>query len=223
MTQVPKHTFSFLKQLKANNNRDWFEAHKADFKALEKEIKSVGEQITLGLNTHDSIEKTKLFRVYRDVRFSKDKTPYKTHFAIAFHREKPQYRGGYYLRIAPGDSFVAAGFWDPNKEDLFRIRKELEIDASEYLDLIQEPNFKSVWGDNIGEGVKTAPKGFSKEHPNIELIRFKQHIFMHSFTNDEVLSADFSDQVISCFQVMRPFFDYMSGVLTTDLNGESIL
>ena len=94
MTQVPKHTFSFLKRLKANNNRDWFEAHKADFKALEKEIKSVGEQITLGLNSHDSIEKTKLFRVYRDVRFSKDKTPYKTHFAIAFHREKPQYRGG---------------------------------------------------------------------------------------------------------------------------------
>ena len=106
---------------------------------------------------------------------------------------------------------------------MFRIRKELEIDAAEYLDLTQEPNFKSVWGDNIGEGVKTAPKGFSKEHPNIELIRFKQHIFTHPFTNDEVLSADFSDQVISCFQAMRPFFDYMSSVLTTDLNGESIL
>ena len=117
MAQVPKHTFSFLRSLKKNNNREWFEAHKPEFKSLEADIKMIAEAVTTGLNKEDRIEKTKLFRVYRDVRFSKDKTPYKSHFAIAFHREKPHLRGGYYLHISPGDSFVAGGFWNPNKED----------------------------------------------------------------------------------------------------------
>lgn len=223
MAQVPPHTFTFLNNLKANNNREWFEANKFDFKALEKDIKSVAAAITEGMNQLDSIEKTKLFRIYRDVRFSKDKTPYKSHFSIAFHREKPKCRGGYYLRIAPGESFVAAGFWDPNKEDLLRIRKELEIDADEYLQHIQAPTFKAIWGENMGAAVKTAPKGFSKEHPHIEWIRYKQHLFSHSFTDDEVLGVDFSKKVVTCFEAIRPFFDYMSNVLTTDLNGESLL
>ena len=223
MAQVPKHTFSFLRSLKKNNNREWFEAHKPEFKALEADIKMVAEAVTTGLNQADRIEKTKLFRVYRDVRFSKDKTPYKSHFAIAFHREKPHLRGGYYLHISPGDSFVAGGFWNPNKEDLFRIRKELEVDAEEYKRVVETAAFKAVYGSNVGEGVKTAPKGFSKEHPNIDLIRFKQHLFSHSFTDKEVLEVDFPDKVVRTFQAIRPFFDYMSNVLTTDLNGESIL
>ena len=91
------------------------------------------------------------------------------------------FEGGYYLHISPGNSFVAGGFWNPNKEDLFRIRKELEVDAEEYNRIVEEATFKAVWGSNVGEGVKTAPKGFSKEHPNIELIRFKQHFVQSSF------------------------------------------
>ena len=153
MTQVPKDTFTFLKSLKKNNNREWFETHKTEFKALEAEIKKVAEAVTTALNQEDRIEKTKLFRVYRDVRFSKDKTPYKSHFAIAFHREKPHFRGGYYMHISPGNSFVAGGFWNPNKEDLFRIRKELEVDAEEYNRIVEEATFKAVWGSNVGEGV----------------------------------------------------------------------
>ena len=223
MTMIPKHTLSFLSDLKQNNNREWFETHKSEFKAIESDIKKLGEAITVQMNASDRIEKTKLFRVYRDVRFSKDKTPYKTHFAIAFHREKPALRGGYYLRIAPGESFIAAGFWDPNKDDLFRIRKELEVDADEYRSHIEAPEFIAIWGRNMGEAVKTAPKGFSKEHPAIELIRFKQHLFSHPFTDEEVMASDFTQQVVSCFEAIRPFFDYMSNVLTTDLNGESLL
>jgi|TARA_A200000113_G_C8871071_1_gene356691 uncharacterized protein (TIGR02453 family) len=223
MAIVPKHTFTFLNTLKANNNREWFEANKPDFKEVEGQVKKVAEQITTKLNEADSIDKTKLFRIYRDVRFSKDKTPYKTHFAIAFHREKPHLRGGYYLRIRPGESFIAAGFWDPEKDDLFRIRKELEADVEEYRKHTENPEFKAIWGDNKGECVKTAPKGFSKDHANIEWIRYKQHLFTHSFTDNEVLQEGFTDTVNECFQVMRPFFDYMSNILTTDLNGESLI
>ena len=223
MIQLSKETLTFLKRLENNNTREWFEAHKPEFKNLEGGVKKFVNSVYKELEEHDRIEKIKLFRIYRDVRFSKDKTPYKSHFAIAFHREKPALRGGYYLRIKPGDSFVAAGFWNPNKKDLLRIRKELEVDASEYREHTENTDFQKIWGSNIGEAVKTAPKGFSKEHSNIKWIRYKQHIYSHSFTDKEVMDPDFGHEIVRCFRAIRPFFDYMSNVLTTNLNGESIL
>ena len=136
--------FSFMKELENNNNREWFEPQKKRFKALEAEVKQFATNLTTQMNEHDSVDKFKLFRLYRDVRFSKDKTPFKTHFGISFHREKPGYRGGYYLHIKPGDNFVATGFWNPSKEDLFRIRKEMEIDGEEFRKIVAEPTFKKV-------------------------------------------------------------------------------
>ena len=121
---VSKEIFNFLSDLKKNNNKEWFEAHKPDFKKYQSEIKTFLEVAKDNLNHHDEIEKMKLFRIYRDVRFSKDKTPYKTHFAGFFSRLGAHLRGGYYIHIKPGESFLGAGFWAPNKEDLFRIRKE---------------------------------------------------------------------------------------------------
>ena len=170
-----------------------------------------------------SIDRYKLFRLYRDVRFSKDKTPFKTHFGISFHREKPALRCGYYLHIKPGDNFIATGFWNPDKDDLKRIRKEMEIDAEEFRDIMAEPSFKTVWGSLEGDEVKTAPKGFSKEDPNIDLIKKKAYLFTKRYSDKEVLSKDFLQQVNADFQAVRPFFDYMSSVLTTDLNGVSLL
>ena len=93
--QLPTDIFSFFSDLRQNNNRDWFAEHKPRFKSLETEVKNFGEQLKDKLNQHDSIDRFKLFRVYRDVRFSKDKTPYKTHFGLTWHRTKPQCRGGY--------------------------------------------------------------------------------------------------------------------------------
>lgn len=99
------------------------------------------------LNQVDSIDNFKVFRIYRDVRFSKNKTPYKTHFNGSFHRTKPELRGGYYLHLAPNnESFIATGFWNPNKEDLMRLRKEFETDAEDIRAIISEPRFKAVWG-----------------------------------------------------------------------------
>lgn len=175
------------------------------------------------MNHHDIIDRFKLFRLYRDVRFSKDKTPFKTHFGISFHREKPALRGGYYLHLKPGNTFVASGFWNPNKEDLFRIRKEMEIDAEEFREILRQEPFVSVWGHLEGEEVKTAPKGFSKEDPNIDLIRKKAYLFTKKYSDEEVLTPNFLQQINSDFRAVRPFFDYMSSVLTTDLNGVSLL
>lgn len=216
---IPQKTFDFLNRLKNNNNRDWFAEHKPEFKALEKEFKAFFTAVHNRLNETDEVDKMKMFRIYRDVRFSKNKTPYKTHFAGSFHRLKPHLRGGYYIHISPGDSFIATGFWNPNKEDLYRIRKELELDAKEFRTVINTPSFKKIWGNLDGEEVKTAPKGFNREHENIDLIKKKQFIFIRKFTDKEVLSDRFLDEIIISFKAIRPYFDYMSEVLTTDLNG----
>jgi len=214
---------SFFAELENNNNREWFEPQKKRFKALEAEMKQFSADLVEAMNEHDSIDRYKLFRLYRDVRFSKDKTPFKTHFGISFHREKPALRGGYYLHIKPGDNFIATGFWNPDKDDLKRIRKEMEIDAEEFRDIMAEPSFKTIWGNLEGEEVKTAPKGFSKEDPNIDLIKKKAYLFTKRYSDKEVLSKNFLQQVNADFQAVRPFFDYMSSVLTTDLNGVSLL
>jgi uncharacterized protein (TIGR02453 family) len=176
---VPKSVFEYFKRLEKNNNRDWFNENKPEFKALELEVKAFYNGVLEDLNQHDSIEKLKLFRIYRDVRFSKNKLPYKTHFGGGFHRTKPKLRGGYYLHIQPNDeSFIATGFWDPAKEDLLRIRKEFEMDDSEIRAILKDTAFNSVWGDTFkGDEVKTAPKGFSKTHKSIDLIKKKQYIF----------------------------------------------
>ena len=223
MTAIKKEVLSFFKKLEKNNNREWFEINKPEFKRIEAEVKHFGQQLKEALEATEHIDRVKLFRVYRDVRFSKDKTPYKTHFGISMHREKPRYRGGYYVHLKPNKNFAAVGFWDPNKEDLLRIRKELELDPSEFRELMHESDFKNTWGDLEGEEVKTAPKGFSKEDPNIDLIRKKMFLFRKKYSDKEVLSPNFLEQLAQDFRTVRPFLDYMSSVLTTDLNGVSLL
>ena len=223
MKSINPDIFTFYKDLDENNNREWFESHKPRFKALESEVKDFNEIVKFGLEETDDIEKVKMFRIYRDVRFSKNKTPYKTHFGVSFHRKKPNLRGSYYMHLAPQNSFIASGFWNPNPMDLLRIRKDLEMDAQELRDIITDFTFKKVWGELQGDVVKTSPKGFNIDHPNIDLIRHKQFLFIKRFDDKSVLSSDFQKEVIKSFTAVRPFFDLMTNVLTTDLNGVSLL
>ena len=213
---------SFFKKLKKNNNRNWFAENKPKFKELEKEIKAFGEQLKDRLNEFDNVDRFKLFRIYRDIRFSKDKTPFKTHFGLTWHRTKPLYRGGYYLHISPGKNFLACGFWDPNPNDLKRIRKELEYDAKELRDIISSKEFFSVWGNLEGSELKTAPRNFDKNHPDIDLIRKKQFIFSISYSDEEVCEPQFINKLENALKMVRPFTDYMSDILTSDENGEPL-
>ena len=223
MIKINPDILVFYKDLEKNNNREWFEKQKSRYKALETELKVFNEEVKNGLDKEDDIERVKMFRIYRDVRFSKDKTPYKTHVGVSFHRKKPKLRGGYYMHIKPENSFIAGGFWDPNPKDLFRIRKELEFDAQELRNIINEKKLNLIWGELQGEKVKTAPKNFNKEHPDIDLIRHKQYIFIKKFNDKSVLSSDFLNEVINNFIAIRPFFDHMTNILTTDLNGIPII
>jgi len=222
--QIKESTLQFLTKLKKNNNREWFNENKSEFQIAQTNAKDFYNKIMENLNKHDDIEKFKLFRIYRDVRFSKDKTPYKPHFAGSFSRTGKRLRGGYYLRIRPGESFLAGGFWEPNKEDLFRIRKEFEFNDTEIRKVLKEQKFNKIFGGNLeGNELKTAPKGFDKEHPAIDLIRKKGFIAVRNFSDKEILSANFINTVDDSYQALRPFFDYMSDILTTNLNGESLI
>ena len=223
MESISKSTLDFLKLLKANNNREWFNANKTVFDAEQKKVKSFYNSVMEHLKASDLIENVKIFRIYRDVRFSKDKLPFKSHFGGQFTRATNKLRGGYYLHIAPGESFLAGGFWEPNKEDLARIRKEFEMDATEIREITNSPDFKKHFGKLQGDSVKSAPRGFDKNHPNIDLIRLKQFIVTREFTDEEVLVPNFLAEVTTSFKAMRPYLDYMSDVLTTDLNGISLV
>lgn len=224
MYKIPNETLGYLKKLEKNNNRDWFNENKLEFKAIESKVKDAYNHLGELLNVHDQIDKVKVFRIYRDVRFSKNKLPYKTHFGGSFHRKKPELRGGYYLHIQPNnESFIAIGFWEPNKEDLYRIRKEFEMDDEEIKAILKHQAFKNTWGDFVGESLKTAPRGFDKTHPAIDLIRRKQYIFIKKFLDKDVQSSHFIEDVNTSFKVARPYLDYMSDILTTNLNGESLI
>lgn len=215
--------FSFFKELKLNNNREWFLENKPIFKSHESQVKIFGEELKSSLNKFDNIDRFKVFRIYRDVRFSKDKTPFKTHFGLTWHRIKPQFRGGYYLHLSPGNNFLACGFWDPSPNDLKRIRQELIFDYQNFKDLINENSFRSTWGELKGNELKTAPRGVDKNHPDIELIRKKQYIFSINYSNKEVCEKNFVNRLQDSIKKIRPFVNYMSEVLTTDENGESLI
>ena len=214
--QFQKSSLQYLKELKKNNNRDWFAETKPMFKNAQDNAKGFYATIREDLEKHDDIDKFKLFRIYRDVRFSKDKTPYQPHFAGSFSRLGKELRGGYYLRLRPGESFLAGGFWEPNKEDLLRIRKEIEQDASEIRDILTDKKYIKYFGGKFeGEELKSAPRGFDKEHKDIDLLRKKGFIAVRNFTDAEVLAPNFLDEINKSYLALRPFFNLFSDILTT--------
>ncbi|MFT5821726.1 MAG: hypothetical protein ACI8ZM_002980 [Crocinitomix sp.] len=220
---IEKDLFKFLKALKANNDRDWFNANKPVFKSHETDAKAFFKEAHEKLAIFDQIEGHRLMRIYRDVRFSKDKTPYKPRFAGSFSRSTAALRGSYYLNIEPGNSIVGGGFYGPNTDDLKRIRQEFEMDDTEIRAILNDKTFKATFGEIRGEELKTAPRGFDPENKAIDLIRKKQFYLIREFTDKEVLQADFVEKVVETCKVIRPYFDYMSSILTTNANGESIL
>jgi len=221
---IEKQTLAFLKDLARNNNRDWFAENKSRYLKSQENVIQFLDHLILKMNQHDRLEtqsgKESLYRIYNDVRFSKDKTPYNPRFAGSLRRQKPMLRGGYYFWIKPGESKVGCGFTYPNAEDLLRIRQDIDLNYKSWKRLLNTKAIQSTFGDMQGDQVKTSPRGFAKDHPAIDLLRYKQFWFERSFTDKEVLADDFLEQVNKTFKSMRPFFNHMSEVLTTDLNGE---
>jgi uncharacterized protein (TIGR02453 family) len=223
MDHISKHTLDFLTALKKNNNREWFGAHRADYEQSLEEVRAFADHVIELVNTFDVLEtpdgKKSLMRIYRDVRFSKNKSPYKTNWGGGLKRAGANRRGGMYFHIAPGEHFVGGGFWGPSKENLLHVRKQIAADPSPLRNVINSKEFSDAFGELHGDQLKTAPKGFDKEDPNIDLLRYKQYLVSKNFTDKEATSAGYAEKVAEGFKQMLPFFDAMTEYLTTDLNG----
>lgn len=224
---IPKSSLDFLLQLKKNNNKPWFEANKPNFLKELNHVENFADALLQELSKTDVLEtvsgKKSVYRIYRDIRFSKDKTPFKTFWGGSYTRATAARRGGYYFHLEQGNSFFAGGFWGPNAADLKRIRSEFDHNAESFRKILNSKSFTSTFGTLQGEQLKTAPKGFDINHEAIDLLRYKQFLIMKRFTDEEVLSPLFLEQALETCKNMRPFFDYMSEVLTTDINGASVL
>jgi uncharacterized protein (TIGR02453 family) len=221
-----KEVFDFLLDLRANNNRDWFQSHKSRYNSALESMKIFQEEVGAAISRYDVLDasKSRLYRIYRDVRFSKDKTPYKSSWSMSFARAGSDRRGGYYLQLSPGGgSFLATGFWGPDSSDLLHIRKQISQDPEFLQDALDTPSVKKYFGGLQGDAVKTAPKGFDKNDPAIALIRYKQFILTHSFSDAQVCKKSFPEDVAKGFSNARPFLKAMTEILTTDLNGMSLL
>lgn len=223
-THIEKSTLKFLKDLAKNNDRVWFKASKNEYDYALANMKGLIESIESELSKVDMIEKKKVFRIYRDVRFSKDKTPYKDHLGGSFTRATAARRGGYFLGIQPGNkSIIAGGFWNPESTDLKRVREELALDPSDFRKIINTKKFKDLFGQLEGQTLKNIPRGFDKESPAGDLLRMKQYLCYRPVSDKEIIEPNFLKKVVDTYKGMLPFFNFMSSVLTTNLNGESLI
>ena len=227
MTVIKKESINFLKSLSKNNNRDWFNAHKPKYEKAHENMIAFADALLVEMNKHDHIEtpsgKKSLYRIYKDVRFSKDKTPYNIYWSGSFRRATKQLRGGYYYHIEPGNTFIAGGFWGPSTDDMERIRQDIDLNYDDWRKMLSQKALVNTFGNLVGSQLTSAPRGYDKNHPAIDLLMYKQFILKHTFTDKEIYSPDFVHLVNAVFKKLRPYFDYMSEVLTTDANGISTI
>ena len=223
MATISKSTIKFLKDLKKNNHKAWFEENRAKYDAAYEEMWTFGTAVQDELSKYDELvplsPKKIIKRIYRDVRFSKDKTPYKGYIMGGLKRDTVWKRGSYMFRVMPGESGIGCGFWAPEKDDLKLIRTQIAQDPLPLRKILKSKKFRDLFGELQGAQLKRAPKDFDPDHEAIDLLKYKQFLTYRSFTDAEVTNKDFKKEVVKTFRAVRPFFDYMSEILTHDANG----
>lgn len=211
-----KTVLGFLRQLEQNNNRDWFAAQKPEFEQAKSRMLLLVEEVIRGVASFDKEvggqqAKDCVFRIYRDTRFSADKTPYKNNMgAWIAPGGKKSPGAGYYLHIQPGASFIAGGVWMPDSPMLQAIRQEIYFRHEEFRKILLSRSFKAAFGEMDDYRLKTFPKGFDKEHPAIDLLRYTSYVVSHSFTDKEVKDPEFASQAVQLFKTMHPFLRFLN-------------
>jgi len=210
------HIFKFLKSVSKNNNREWFEKNKAVYleakSSFEDFLEALHKELVKIDGSLGSLNPRKLgFRIYRDVRFSKDKRPYKTNMGAGFSPHgKMEQEPGYYIHIEPGKSMIAGGMYMPNPENLAKIRQEIDYNASRFLKILNGREFKKYFdGLSDWDRLKTAPKGYPKDHPHIDLLKNKSFTVSHPFTDKEVNDKDFVKKVVTICKSVKQLNDYL--------------
>jgi uncharacterized protein (TIGR02453 family) len=211
-----KPVLDFLIQLQDNNEREWFEQNRGAYETAKEQFEHLINTIIADFRAIEDLgditAKDCVMRIYRDVRFSKDKSPYRTNFAAAIALGgKKSSRMPYYLHLAPHDeSFIAGGLYMPTPEQLAQFRETIDHDAKPFKALLKHKSFKLLFGELSGEKLKTAPQGYTRNHPEIELLRLKQVIATHPLLDETVLDKTFSAQIIEVFTGLKPLLDYLN-------------
>jgi uncharacterized protein (TIGR02453 family) len=212
-----QHTLQFLKNLGENNNREWFQAHRQDYEIAKASFEKLCQEILYALaEVQEDLINTKvkdcIFRINRDIRFSKDKSPYKKFFSAGFGPGgRSSGKIDFFLQIQPGNqSLLGGGMWEPTPTHLAAFRQEIDYNPHHLKAIIEDKEFKSYYPHISGEKVKNMPKGYSADHPDIELLKYKQLFFYHKYTDKDVISDDFAQEVVKGCIILKPYLDYQN-------------
>lgn len=212
---IQKSTFNFLKALKRNNNRDWFAKNKHLYEDAKRDFEILVDELIRRITDFDPTvlglqPKDCTFRIYKDVRFSKDKTPYKINMGASINeggRKMPI--PGYYFHLEPGGCFLAGGLYMPAPDKLLAVRKKIEGSKGGFRKIVTSKEFKKYW-ELWEDKLKTAPKGFPKDHTDIEYLKYKSFTVFHNVGDEVVLSPQIFSYCEKAFKVMKPFLDFLS-------------
>jgi uncharacterized protein (TIGR02453 family) len=218
METIKKSTLDFLTSVKCNNNRDWFIANRPMYLNAKDNFESFVQEIINNLIVIEPIMKglevkSCVYRLNRDIRFSKDKSPYKSHmgaFIVRGGKKNGDKFAGYYFHIEPGKSILAGGAYMPPSPWLSAIREKISEEPDELIKIINSKDFKKYFGKIDGEKLKTAPKGYPSDHLHIDLLKFKSYLVVNEVSDKMVLSNEFFDLVLNVFKAMKPLNDYLN-------------
>ncbi|MFA6923208.1 MAG: DUF2461 domain-containing protein [Bacteroidales bacterium] len=211
-----KGTIKFLKELKENNNQEWFHRNKLRYDSLKKEFELFLNKLISEISKFDGrtkyvIPKDCIFRIYRDIRFSKDKTPYKTNFGayISNGGRRSRY-AGYYFHIEPSSSMLAGGIYIPDAEVLKCVRDEIFYNVNEFKKIINSPKFKNYFNEIDGDKLKNIPKDFPKDFAEAEFLKFKSYNMVYFLKNEKIPSDDLLELSVGIFKGMYPFNEFIN-------------
>jgi len=222
---LSKDTFQFLEDLKANNNRDWFLAHKKQYDAFKKDYHQFIAAFLEVMKPQDaSLElleiKNCTFRINRDIRFSKDKSPYKTHLGVWMNTNPGNGNGpGYYIHIEKGGSFIAGGLYAPEPSDLKKIRKEIAFFYEDLEEIVSDENFKKHFTGldrTESNSLKKAPKDFERDHPAIEFLKLKSFTVSKKIADSELFDSDFVKKSAEKLLLLKPLIEFLNRGLSAD-------
>ncbi len=222
MPGISKNTIQFLKEIKKNNNREWFARNKPRYEQSKAEFEIFIDALIAKIAEYDAgaaniKAKDCVFRIYRDIRFSKDKSPYKTHFGAhitsAAKKTEVHSRAGYYVHIGPGESMLAGGAYMPESNWLKAIRQEIHYNTDEFKKILNSKSFRQYFGEMEGEKLKTTPKDYPPDHPEIELLKHKSFLATHYLKDSDVAAADFLKHAARVFKALYPFDRFLNSAL----------
>jgi uncharacterized protein (TIGR02453 family) len=214
-------TFKFLAQLAQNNSREWFQANKEQYDAAQENViaftgELIKELAKLDTGVDASLDPKKcVMRIYRDIRFSKDKTPYKSHFAVGRLTKHKLVEIGFYLQIEPGKSFIAGGYWMPQGEHIKAIRQEIDYNAADLTSIVDAPDFKKSFGEfREQEKLKTLPKGYDADNEHIDLLKLKSFIAYRDLKDKELTAAQAAKTVAALCAQIHPLNVFLNNAIT---------